>query len=175
MEFWLADIEDFNEIQKLYWNLINKSSNEPSFSGWKCGEHPSDDFIMASIVQKEMYVIRDEGQIKAYAVCNCISNDEYEKVKWQVTDRGSNVLVIHALAVGYEYRSCGIGSRLLKDIFAVARNNKYEAIHLDVIDNNEAAKRFYKKAGFKYICTQSIFYEVVGNRNFEMYEYVIIV
>ena len=147
MEFWLADIEDFNEIQKLYWNLINKSSNEPSFSGWKCGEHPSDDFIMASIVQKEMYVIRDEGQIKACAVCNCISNDEYEKVKWQVTDRGSNVLVIHALAVGYEYRSCGIGSRLLKDIFAVARNNKYEAIHLDVIDNNEAAKRFYKKAG----------------------------
>ena len=70
---------------------------------------------------------------------------------------------------------CGIGSSLLKDIFAVARNNKYEAIHLDVIDNNEAAKRFYKKAGFKYICTQSIFYEVVGNRNFEMYEYVIIV
>lgn len=58
MEFGLADIEDFNEIQKLYWNLINKSSNEPSFPGWKCGEHPSDDFIMASIVQKEMYVIR---------------------------------------------------------------------------------------------------------------------
>ena len=57
----------------------------------------------------------------------------------------------------------------------MARNNKYEAIHLDVIDNNEAAKRFYKKAGFKYICTQNIFYEVVGNRNFEMYEYVIIV
>ena len=113
MEFGLADIEDFNEIQKLYWNLINKSSNEPSFPGWKCGEHPSDDFIMASIVQKEMYVIRDEGQIKACAVCNCISNDEYEKVKWQVTDRGSNVLVIHALAVGYEYRGCGTGSRLL--------------------------------------------------------------
>ena len=175
MEFGLADIEDFNEIQKLYWNLINKSRNEPSFPGWKCGEHPSDDFIMASIVQKEMYVIRDEGQIKACAVCNCISNDEYEKVKWQVTDRGSNVLVIHALAVGYEYRGCGTGSRLLKDILAVARNNKYEAIHLDVIDNNEAAKRFYKKAGFKYICTQNIFYEVVGNRNFEMYEYVIIV
>ena len=55
MEFGLADIEDFNEIQKLYWNLINKSSNESSFPGWKCGEHPSDDFIMASIVQKEMY------------------------------------------------------------------------------------------------------------------------
>jgi hypothetical protein len=30
MEFGLADIEDFNEIQQLYGNLINKSSNEPS-------------------------------------------------------------------------------------------------------------------------------------------------
>ena len=30
MEFGLADIEDFNEIQKLYWKLINKSGNEPS-------------------------------------------------------------------------------------------------------------------------------------------------
>ena len=50
---------------------------------------------------------------------------------------------------------------------------KYQEVHLDVIDNNEAAKKFYKNAGFQYICTQNIFYEVVGNRSFEMYEYVI--
>lgn len=173
MNFESASMEDFNEIQELYWNLIELSCNEPSFPGWEKGKHPSDDFIMTSIVQKELYVIRDEEIIKACAVCNCMANDEYEKVQWQVADRGGNLLIIHALAVRYEYRGCGIGNNLLNNILALAKNKGMEAVHLDVIDNNEAAKKFYKNAGFQYICTQNIFYEVVGNRSFEMYEYVI--
>lgn len=32
-----ANIEDFDEIQKLYWNLIEQSKDEPSFPGWKKG------------------------------------------------------------------------------------------------------------------------------------------
>lgn len=28
-----ADIEDFDEIQKLYWDLIEQSKDEPSFPG----------------------------------------------------------------------------------------------------------------------------------------------
>lgn len=37
MEFTLAKIEDFNEVQNLYWNLIDQSKDEPSFPDWKKG------------------------------------------------------------------------------------------------------------------------------------------
>lgn len=138
-----ADIEDFDEIQKLYWNLIEQSKGEPSFPGWKKGVHPSPEMIMESIKQKQMYILK------------------------------ANVCIIHALAVGYDYRGQGLGKILVNQIISDAKESGGEAIHLDVIDNNVAAEAFYKGLGFQYIGTENIFYEVVGHRNFKMYEYIL--
>lgn len=52
MNFELADLEDFDEIQNLYWDLIDKSKEEHSFPDWKKGEHPSSELLMTSIEQK---------------------------------------------------------------------------------------------------------------------------
>ena len=82
MNFELACLEDFNEIENLYWDLIDKSKEEPSFPDWKKGVHPSADFLMAGIVQKELFVLRDEGIIKACAIVNSNSNKEYKRVAW---------------------------------------------------------------------------------------------
>lgn len=134
MNFELACLEDFNEIENLYWDLIDKSKEEPSFPDWKKGVHPSADFLMAGIVQKELFVLRD---------------------------------------VRYEYRGMGLATQFVKNLISYAKLENIEAIHLDVIDKNTLADKLYIKAGFKYISTENIFYEVVGNRQFRMYEYVI--
>ena len=171
MEFTLAKIEDFNEVQNLYWNLIDQSKDELSFPDWKKGEHPSPDLIMDSIKQEHLYVLKDEGIIKACAICKCLANKEYESVSWQVKDKANNVWILHALAVGYEYRNQGFGTILVRHILSQAQKEGIEAIHLDVIDKNTVADKLYEKLGFKYISTENIFYEVVGNREFRMYEY----
>ena len=134
MNFELACLEDFNEIENLYWDLIDKSKEEPSFPDWKKGVHPSADFLMAGIVQKELFVLRD---------------------------------------VRYEYRGMGLATQFVKNLISYAKLENIEAIHLDVIDKNTLADKLYIKAGFKYVSTENIFYEVVGNRQFRMYEYVI--
>lgn len=134
MNFELACLEDFNEIENLYWDLIDKSKEEPSFPDWKKGVHPSADFLMAGIVQKELFVLRD---------------------------------------VRYEYRGMGLATQFVKNLISYAKLENIEAIHFDVIDKNTLADKLYIKAGFKYISTENIFYEVVGNRQFRMYEYVI--
>ena len=168
-----ADIEDFDEIQKLYWNLIEQSKGEPSFPGWKKGVHPSPEMIMESIKQKQMYILKANDVIKACAICNHFSNEEYANVSWRIKDTGENVCIIHALAVGYDYRGQGLGKILVNHIISDAKKSGSEAIHLDVIDNNVAAEAFYKGLGFQYISTENIFYEVVGHRNFKMYEYIL--
>lgn len=134
MNFELACLEDFNEIENLYWDLIDKSKEEPSFPDWKKGVHPSADFLMAGIVKKELFVLRD---------------------------------------VRYEYRSMGLATQFVKNLISYAKLENIEAIHLDVIDKNTLADKLYIRAGFKYVSTENIFYEVVGNRQFRMYEYVI--
>lgn len=168
-----ANIEDFDEIQKLYWNLIEQSKDEPSFPGWKKGVHPSPDMLMESIKQKQMYILKANEVIKACAICNHLSNEEYANVSWRIKDTGQNVCIIHALAVGYDYRGQGLGKILVNQIISDAKESGSEAIHLDVIDNNVAAEAFYKGLGFQYISTENIFYEVVGHRNFKMYEYIL--
>ena len=40
-------------------------------------------------------------------------------------------------------------------------------------DQHLDTSRMSGRAGFKYVSTENIFYEVVGNRQFRMYEYVI--
>lgn len=134
MNFELACLEDFNEIENLYWDLIDKSKEEPSFPDWEKGVHPSADFLMAGIVKKELFVLRD---------------------------------------VRYEYRGMGLATQFVKNLISYAKLENIEAIHLDVIDKNTLADKLYIKSGFKYVSTENIFYEVVGNRQFRMYEYVI--
>ena len=134
MNFELACLEDFNEIENLYWDLIDKSKEEPSFPDWEKGVHPSADFLMAGIVKKELFVLRD---------------------------------------VRYEYRGMGLAAQFIKNLISYAKLENIEAIHLDVIDKNTLADKLYIRAGFKYVSTENIFYEVVGNRQFRMYEYVI--
>ena len=134
MNFELACLEDFNEIENLYWDLIDKSKEEPSFPDWEKGVHPSADFLMAGIVKKELFVLRD---------------------------------------VRYEYRGMGLATQFVKNLISYAKLENIEAIHLDVIDKNTLAEKLYIRAGFKYVSTENIFYEVVGNRQFRMYEYVI--
>lgn len=134
MNFELACLEDFNEIENLYWDLIDKSKEEPSFPDWEKGVHPSADFLMAGIVKKELFVLRD---------------------------------------VRYEYRGMGLATQFVKNLISYAKLENIEAIHLDVIDKNTLADKLYIRSGFKYVSTENIFYEVVGNRQFRMYEYEI--
>ena len=157
MNFELACLEDFNEIENLYWDLIDKSKEEPSFPDWEKGVHPS----------------ADEVIIKACAIVNSNSNKEYKRVAWKVNERDNNVWIIHALAVRYEYRGMGLATQFVKNLISYAKLENIEAIHLDVIDKNTLADKLYIRAGFKYVSTENIFYEVVGNRQFRMYEYVI--
>lgn len=173
MTFELARLEDLGEIEKLYWDLIDKSKDEPSFPDWKKGEHPTSALLMDSIAKKQLFVLRDNGIIKACAIVNCNSNEEYQKVEWQVKERDNNVWILHALAVRYECRGRGLATQLVKNIIEQARLENIEAIHLDVIDKNTVADKLYIKLGFRYVSTENIFYEVVGIREFRMYEYVI--
>ena len=67
----------------------------------------------------------------------------------------------------------GLATRFGRNLIAYAKVENIEASHLDVIDKNTIANKLYIKSGFKYVSTENIFYEVVGNRQFRMYEYVI--
>lgn len=57
-------------------------------------------------------------------------------------------LVMDGIAVDARHRGAGIGSLLLKQVAAVAAENRCRRIRLDVIDTNPRARALYERHGF---------------------------
>lgn len=166
-----AQKDDFDKIRKLYWDLIDQEKEEQSFPHWKKKIHPSDEMIENSIDNGEMYVLTDEGDVAACVIANGKKVDGYADVPWQIeTDA---VIVIHVLAVHPHHRGKGLARKLMEKVIEQERANDIKAIRLDVIENNTMAEKLYQKLGFQYIQTKSLYYTVVGEKKFMLYELVL--
>ncbi len=68
---------------------------------------------------------------------------------FKLQDWGS--LFINALAVGRQWRKCGIGGRLLDYAIETAQSDGYDRLSLHVWSDNHQAISFYEKHGFKTV------------------------
>ena len=53
------------------------------------------------------------------------------------------------------------------------RKARKKVLRLDVIENNTTAEKLYQKLGFRYIQTKRLYYDVVGEMTFKLYERVL--
>ncbi len=69
-----------------------------------------------------------------------------------------------AISVAKDYWNKGIGSQLLNNIIAFAKENNFEIIDLQVRSDNENAIHLYEKYGFKKIGEHPAFFKI-GDEN----------
>ena len=67
-------------------------------------------------------------------------------------------LYVDGIAVSPEARGQGIGSRLLDETSAIAREDSFRWVRLDVIDSNPRAQALYERKGYKITKVQSFGY-----------------
>ena len=65
-----------------------------------------------------------------------------------------------AISVAKDYWNNGIGSQLLNNIIAFAKENKFEVIDLQVRSDNKSAIYLYEKYGFKKIGEHPAFFKM---------------
>ena len=171
MIFRKAEKEDFDKVRSLYWTLIDREQDDPSFPHWKKGIHPSDEMIRNSIDKEELYVLADGDTVAACVIANGEKVDGYSDVPWQIDSE--EVIVLHVLAVHPDQRGKGLARRLVENVIEVERTAGKKAVRLDVIENNVAAEKLYQKLGFQYIQTKTLYYDVVGEMTFKLYELVL--
>lgn len=70
---------------------------------------------------------------------------------------------IHRLAVQYDFRSRGVGQRLVKDLIDQARVDGVGFITLKVQENNASAIRFYAHLNFRITLKQGTNFHMVFN------------
>lgn len=171
MIFRKAAKEEFYKIRSLYWNLIDREKDDPSFPHWKKGIHPSDEMIQDSIEKGDLYVLVDGDEITACVIANAEKGDGYSDAPWQIDS--DEVIVLHVLAVHPDHRGKGLARRLVENVIEQERKVGKKALRLDVIENNTTAEKLYQKLGFQYIQTKTLYYDVVGEMMFKLYELVL--
>ena len=171
MIFRKAAKEEFYKIRSLYWNLIDKEKDDPSFPHWKKGIHPSDEMMQDSIDKGELYVLSDGGEIAACVIANDEKVEGYTDAPWQIDS--DEVIVLHVLAVHPDHRGKGLARKLVENVIEQERKAGKKALRLDVIKNNTTAEKLYQKLDFRYIQTKTLYYDVVGKMTFKLYELVL--
>ena len=171
MIFRKAAKEEFYKIRSLYGNLIDQEKDDPSFPRWKKGIHPSDEMIQNSIDREELYVLADGDEIVACVIANAEKVDGYSDAPWQIDS--DEVIVLHVLAVHPNHRGKGLAQRLVENIIEQERKVGKKTLRLDVIENNTTAEKLYQKLGFQYIQAKTLYYNVVGEMTFKLYELVL--
>ena len=171
MLFRKAEKEDFDKVRSLYWILIDQEQDDPSFPHWKKGIHPSDEMIRTSINKGDLYVLVDGDVVAACVIANDEKVDGYADAPWQINS--DEVIVLHVLAVHPDHRGKGLARRLVGNVIEMERAAGKKALRLDVIENNTTAEKLYQKLGFQYIQTKTLYYDVVGEMTFKLYELVL--
>ncbi|RHP72775.1 GNAT family N-acetyltransferase [Ruminococcus sp. OF02-6] len=107
----------------------------------------------------------------ACVIANGEKVDGYSDALWKIDS--DEVIVIHVLAVHPDYRGKGLAGNLMESVIELERKAGKKAMRLDVIENNVTAEKLYQKLGFQYIQTKTLYYDVVGEMMFKLYELVL--
>ncbi|MCH5209045.1 MAG: GNAT family N-acetyltransferase [Oscillospiraceae bacterium] len=141
--------------------------------GWKKGIYPTDEYLLDSIKNGELYIGEIEGNIAACMVVNHKYNEGYKGIKWSVEAADPELLVIHILGVLPAYSGRGTAKQMVRRVIETARENNIKTIRLDVLIGNIPAEKLYTKMGFNYLETVRMYYEDTGWTEFKLFEYII--
>lgn len=167
----IADRSEYPGIRSLYHSMIDGMQGAKYSPAWKKGIYPSDDYLMESLQNGELFVCEYENAYAAAMIVNHQSNEGYNKIKWATEAEPDEVTVIHTLGVLPAFQGKGIAGAMVRKVIGLAESGKQKAVRLDVLGKNVPAERLYVKHGFRYIDTVEMFYEDTGWTDFKLYEY----
>lgn len=169
----IANNSEYEGVRDFYYDLTDSMRKAEYSPGWKKDVYPTQEFLVNSIKNKELFVVEEGDKIVACMVVNHKYNDGYKKIKWSVDVKDSKLLVIHALGVLPSFSGKGIAKRMVQKVIDLARENKIKTIRLDVLGGNIPAEKVYTKMGFIYRETIKMFYDDTGWTDYRLFEYVV--
>lgn len=168
-----AKEEDIEQIFAFYKNVVEYMNTKGPRIGWNIEQYPDYSFVEQMVKAKSMLIERKDDDIICAAAINHEVNPEYDEIDWEVKGPKEKIATIHALAVDPLHRSSNTSDAFLKEIEDYCKDNGDLAIHFDVIEGNDPAYKLYMRNGYTETSVISMYYEVVGTKQFYMMEKVL--
>ena len=147
-----ANIEDYDKINKLYWQSDCFHYNNEPYVYEKTDEGFRTKEYIESLLNEEkniLIALETEKEIIGFLYA-------YEETKGHLPfHKKRKYIVINNIVIDENYRNNGYGEKILDYIIEYAKNGNYNDIVLNVYGFNKNAIKLYKKKGFK-ILTQDM-------------------
>lgn len=140
---------DIPAIAESYRALLVYEERHGSHSNWKRNVYPTAAVPESKIPEGSMYVLEEDGRLRASMVLNHDQADEYAGIRWRFPGEGERVLVIHTLCIPPREAGHGYGRRMVAYAKRLAAELGCTAIRIDTYAHNEPAKALYLKCGFQ--------------------------
>ena len=133
----LAYDKDINKVIEFY-KLVSDDKNNKA--RWHYGLYPTDEDLIEDINNNELYLLLEDENIVSAAVLKMKEDEIYKDINW----KKHNPAVIHLLATLTSKKHQGYGRKLLIYLIEEAKNNKKDSVHLDIVPDNDDARRIYR-------------------------------
>lgn len=169
MEWIQCDEQHLSAVQALYRRTVAYLRATVNYPKWS-DEHPSDAGVADAVRKGEQFICLDCGELIGAVIFNSDPEGAYERGNWSIALEPGEFLVIHALATEPGLGRRGVGSFMVEQCIALARQRGCRAIRLDVVPGNLPAERLYKKHGFVCIGTEDLCRGIPEIPVFDLYE-----
>lgn len=145
----IANEKDVSAIAAIYEAIHDREEAGEITTGWLRGIYPTEKTARASCARgDEMYVLEEDGEIRAAARINQDQGEEYADCQWQYPAEDREVLVIHTLVVDPKWNGHGYGTAFVKFYEDMAREMGCRYLRMDTNARNAQARAMYKHLGY---------------------------
>jgi ribosomal protein S18 acetylase RimI-like enzyme len=147
MSLRLASLNEIGNIMELIKNCIKDMESQDIFQ-WD-EDYPGTDIFEKDIQSRSLYIMEDNEICLGIISINEEQSPQYQSLVW--SDEAGKVLVIHRLAVNFQYQQRGIGRQLMDFAENYALKNEYTSIRLDAYSGNPRALKLYQSRGYQKV------------------------
>lgn len=138
-----ANVDDITKISNLYCELIETMSKlQPYFFK----ESRQDEIFIKSMIENdnsEIFISCENDEIIGFSLVQEQETPPYNMIEYHKFG------YIFDIIVSSDYKSNGIGKKLINECKNWCKERNLEYVQLSVLDNNESAIKFYESQNFK--------------------------
>ncbi len=140
---------DIDAIAKIYESIHAAEEGGRMTVGWISGVYPVRETAEDALRRRDMFVLEEDGCIKAAAIINKTQVDVYEGAPWSFEAPATEVCVLHTLVVDPRYAGQGIGKRFVAFYEKYALSRRCAVLRIDTNAINAAARALYSRLGYR--------------------------
>lgn len=144
INFRKATKEDLPQVLELY-KAVVENMLSCGILQWS-DEYPNKEVLSSDIDRGELILGLNKKQIVSAFVMNCDADPDYYSADWQYPN--AKWCVVHRLCVSPSFHRKGLATQVMEYVEQTAKEEGFEAIHLDTFSGNPKALNLYHKLGF---------------------------